>query len=113
MASVNYKLIALYACGIGTRDIQGHVHELYGIDISRDLVSAVTDSVIEEVGAWQSRPLDAIYAIVLFDALRVKVRDEGPVKNKAVYLAIGVRSSGHKDVLGMWIEQSEPSSGCA
>ena len=105
--------IGLYACGMSTQDIQGHVHELYGIDISLDLVSAVTDSVIEDVGAWQSRPLDASYTIVLFDALRVQIRDEGLVKNKAVYLAIGVRSSGQEEVLGMWIEQSEPSSGCA
>ena len=101
------KIIALYARGMSTRDIQGHVRELYGIDISPDLVSAVTDSVIEEVTAWQSRPLDASYAIVFFDALRVKIRDEGLVKNKAVYLAIGMRPSGHKEVLGMWIEQSE------
>ncbi len=101
------KIIALYARGMSTRDIQGHVRELYGIDISPDLVSAVTDSVIEEVTAWQSRPLEASYAIVFFDALRVKIRDEGLVKNKAVYLAIGIRASGHKEVLGMWIEQSE------
>ena len=101
------KIIALYARGISTRDIQAHVRELYGIEISPDLVSAVTDSVIEEVTAWQARPLEASYAIVFFDALRVKIRDEGLVKNKAVYLAIGIRASGHKEVLGLWIEQSE------
>ncbi len=101
------KIIALYARGVSTRDIQAHVRELYGIDVSADLVSAVTDSVIDEVRAWQSRPLETSYAIVFFDALRVKVRDEGLVKNKAVYLAIGVRASGHKEVLGLWIEQSE------
>jgi len=101
------KIIALYARGISTRDIQAHVRELYGIDISADLVSAVTDSVIDEVTAWQARPLEASYAIVFFDALRVKIRDEGLVKNKAVYLAIGMRASGHKEVLGLWIEQSE------
>lgn len=101
------KIIALYARGISTRDIQAHVRELYGIEISPDLVSAVTDSVIEEVSAWQARPLEASYAIVFFDALRVKIRDEGLVKNKAVYLAIGIRASGHKEVLGLWIEQSE------
>ncbi len=76
------------------RDIQGHVRELYGIEVSPDLVSAVTDSVIDEVTAWQSRPLEPTYAIVFFDALRVKIRDEGLVRNKAVYLAIGVRPSG-------------------
>jgi putative transposase len=101
------KIIALYARGMSTRDIQGHVRELYGIDISPDLVSAVTDSVIDEVSAWQARPLDSSYAIVFFDALRVKIRDEGLVKNKAVYLAIGILPSGRKQVLGLWIEQSE------
>jgi putative transposase len=101
------KIIALYARGLSTRDIQAHVRELYGVEISPDLVSAVTDSVIDEVSAWQSRPLESTYAIVFFDALRVKIRDEGWGKNKAVYLAIGMRASGHKEVLGLWIEQSE------
>jgi len=101
------KIIALYARGMSTRDIQAHVGELYGVSISPDLVSVVTDSVIDEVRAWQSRPLEPTYAIVFFDALRVKVRDEGLVRNKAVYLAIGVRCSGHKEVLGLWIEQTE------
>jgi putative transposase len=100
------KIIALYARGMSPRDIQGHVRELYGIEVSPDLVSAVTDSVIDEVSAWQSRPLESTDAIVFFDALRVKIRDEGLVRNKAVYLAIGVRPSGHKEVLGLWIEQS-------
>lgn len=101
------KIIALYARGMSTRDIQGHVRELYGIEVSPDLVSAVTDSVIDEVTAWQARPLEATYAIVFFDALRVKIRDEGLVRNKAVYLAIGVRPSGEREVLGLWIEQTE------
>ena len=101
------KIIALYARGVSTRDIQAHVRELYGIEISPDLVSAVTDAVIDEVTAWQARPLEPCYALVFFDALRVKIRDEGLVKNKAVYLAIGIRTSGHKEVLGLWIEQSE------
>ena len=101
------KIIALYARGMSTRDIQGHVRELYGIEVSPDLVSAVTDSVIDEVTTWQSRPLEPTYAIVFFDALRVKIRDEGLVRNKAVYLAIGIRPSGHKEVLGLWIEQTE------
>ena len=101
------KIIALYARGMSTRDIQAHVGELYGVTISPDLVSAVTDSVIDEVRAWQSRPLESTYAIVFFDALRVKIRDEGLVRHKAVYLAIGVRCSGHKEVLGLWIEQTE------
>jgi putative transposase len=101
------KIVALYARGMSTRDIQAHVRELYGIDVSPDLVSAVTDSVIDEVAAWQSRPLESSYAIVFFDALRVKIRDEGLVRNKAVYLAIGMRPSGQKEVLGLWIEQTE------
>jgi putative transposase len=101
------KIIALYARGMSTRDIQAHLRELYGVEISPDLVSAVTDAVLDEVTAWQNRPLEQVYAIVYFDALRVKIRDEGTVKNKAVYLAIGIRCSGHKEVLGIWIEQSE------
>lgn len=101
------KIIALYARGMSTRDIQAHVLEIYGLSISPDLVSAVTEAVHEEVNAWQSRPLESTYAIVFFDALRVKIRDEGAVRNKAVYLAIGVRCSGHKELLGLWIEQSE------
>jgi putative transposase len=101
------KIIALYARGMSTRDIQGHVRELYGIEVSPDLVSAVTDQVIDEVTAWQSRPLEASYAIVFFDALRVKIRDEGLVRNKAVYLAIGMDAAGYKHILGLWIEQTE------
>jgi putative transposase len=101
------KIIALYARGMTTRDIQAHLREIYGMDISPDLVSVVTDAVLAEVAQWQARPLEPTYAIVYFDALRVKIRDEGMVKNKAVYLAIGVRCSGHKEVLGIWIEQTE------
>ena len=101
------KIIALYARGMSTRDIQAHVEEIYGVGISPYLVSVVTDAVIDEAHAWQSRPLESTYAIVYFDALRVKIRDEGMVCNKAVYLAIGVRCSGHKEVLGLWIEQTE------
>jgi len=101
------KIISLYARGLTTREIQGHVRELYGLEISPDLVSTVTDSVIDEVKAWQNRPLEPIYALVYFDALRVKIRDEGMVRNKALYLAIGIRCSGHKEILGLWIEQTE------
>ena len=101
------KIIALYARGMTTRDIQAHLRELYGIEISPELVSAVTDAVLDEVATWQTRPLEPVYAIVFFDCLRVKIRDEGTVKNKAVYLAIGVRCSGLKEVLGIWIEQTE------
>ncbi len=101
------KIIAMYARGLSTRDIQAHIEELYGIEVSPALVSAVTDAVLEEVGAWQNRPLEPVYAVVYFDALRVKIRDEGLVRNRAVYLAMGITCSGDKDVLGLWIEQSE------
>jgi putative transposase len=101
------KVIAMYARGMSTRDIRDHIIEIYGVDISPDLVSAITDSVIDEVHSWQNRPLEETYAIVYFDALRVKIRDEGMVRNKAVYLAIGVSCDGRKDVLGLWIEQTE------
>jgi len=90
-----------------TREIQAHVRELYGVEVSPELVSKVTDAVHDEVREWQTRPLESVYAIVYFDAVRVKIRDEGLVRNKAVYLAIGVSCSGHKDVLGLWIEQTE------
>jgi len=101
------KIISMYARGMSTREIQGHLRELYGIEASPQLISTVTDAVLEEVGRWQSRPLDPTYALVFFDALRVKMRDEGTVRNKAVYLAIGVSPEGRKDVLGIWIEQTE------
>jgi putative transposase len=101
------KIVSMYARGMSTRDIQGHLRDLYGIEASPQLISTVTDAVLEEVGRWQSRPLDPMYALVFFDALRVKMRDEGTVRNKAVYLAIGVSPEGRKDVLGIWIEQTE------
>ena len=101
------KIISMYARGMSVRDIQGHLRELYGIEVSPQLISTVTDAVLEEVNRWQARPLDAMYAIVFFDALRVKMRDEGSVRNKAVYLAIGVSADGRKDVLGIWVEQTE------
>lgn len=106
-AGFDDKIIALYARGMTTREIAEHVGELYGTEMSPDLVSAVTDAVLEEVAAWQSRGLDSTYAIVFFDALRVKIRDEGLVSNRAVYLAIGIRCSGRKEILGIWIEQTE------
>jgi putative transposase len=101
------KIISMYARGMTVREIQGHLRELYGVDVSPDLISTVTDAVLEEVAEWQNRPLDALYAIVFFDALRVKIRDEGTVRNKAIYVALGMRPDGTKDVLGLWIEQTE------
>ena len=89
------------------REIQGHVAELYGTEVSPDLISRVTDAVLDEVREWQNRPLDPVYPVVFFDALRVKIRDEGLVKNKAVYVALALNPDGEKDVLGLWIEQTE------
>ena len=101
------KVISMYARGMSTREIRGHVRELYGVEVSPELVSKVTDAVLDELAAWQSRPLEPTYAIVYFDAVRVKVRDEGLVRNKAVYLAIGCTCDGFKQILGLWIEQTE------
>src|SRR3954454_9602424 len=101
------RIISLYARGLSVREIQGHLLELYGTEGSPDLISRVTDAVLDEVREWQNRPLDPVYPVVFFDALRVKIRDEGLVKNKAVYVALALNPDGEKDVLGLWIEQSE------
>jgi len=101
------KIISMYARGMSVREIRGHLEELYGLDVSADLISAVTDAVLDEVGEWQNRPLDAIYPLVFFDALRVKIRDEGFVRNKAIYIALGILPDGTKEILGLWIEQTE------
>ncbi len=101
------KIVSMYARGMSTREITGHLRDLYGIDVSPDLISAVTDAVLEEVAAWQARPLEPVYPLVFFDALRVKIRDEALVRNKAVHVALGVRADGTKEVLGLWLEQNE------
>ncbi len=101
------KIISMYARGMTVREIRGHLEELYGIDVSPDLISAVTDAVLEEVAEWQNRPLDACFPLVFFDAIRVKIRDEGFVRNKAVYIALGILADGTKEILGIWIEQTE------
>ena len=101
------KIVSMYARGMSSREIVGHLHDLYSIDVSPDLISAVTDAVLEEIAAWQARPLEAVYPLVFFDALRVKVRDEGLVRNKAVHIALGVRADGSKEILGLWLEQNE------
>jgi putative transposase len=101
------KILSLYARGLTVREIQGHLLELYGTEVSPDPISRVTDTVVEEVRAWQTRPLDPVYPVVFFDALRVKIRDEGLVKNKAVYVALALNPDGDKEVLGLWIEQTE------
>ena len=107
LAGFDEKIIALYARGMTVRDIQGHLQDLYGVEVSPDLISRATAAVMEDVIAWQSRALDAVYPIVYLDALVVKVRDQGVVRNKAVYLALGVTVRGTKEVLGLWIEQTE------
>src|SRR5579863_2840610 len=101
------KVLALYARGMSTRDIQGHLRELYGTDISADLISRVTDAVIDELRLWQLRPLEAVYPILYIDALFVSVREAGTVVKKAVYVALAVNMQGEREVLGLWIEQSE------
>lgn len=100
-------VISMYARGMTVREIQGHLQQLYGLQVSPDLISSITDEVLADVEQWQQRPLEAMYAIVYFDALRLKIRDEGSVRNKAVYLALGIRADGRKEVLGLWIEQTE------
>src|ERR671932_2138349 len=101
------KVISMYARGMSTREIVGHLRELYGIEVSPDLISVVTDAVLDEIAAWQARPLEPVYPLIFFDALRVKIREEALVRNKAVYVALGVRADGTKEILGLWIEQSE------
>lgn len=103
------KVLALYARGMSTRDIQGQLEELYGVEVSPTLISNVTDAVMEEVRAWQSRPLSAVYPILYFDALFVKTRQEGPVTTKAIYLALGINLEGEKELLGLWVAQTEGS----
>jgi putative transposase len=101
------KIIAMYARGMTVREIQGFLSEMYAVDVSPDLISSVTDAVMSEVGLWQSRPLEQMYPVVFFDALRVKIRDESVVRSKAVYLALGILPDGSKDILGIWIENTE------
>ncbi len=101
------KVLSLYARGLTVREIRGHLEELYEVTVAPDLISTVTDEVLAEVSAWQQRPLERCYPVVILDALRVKIRDEGVVRSKAVYLALGITRSGTKDVLGLWVEQTE------
>jgi transposase-like protein len=101
------KIIAMYARGMSVREIQGFIAESYGTQVSPDFISSVTDEVMAETLAWQSRPLEQMYPVVFFDALRVKIRSDGGVTNKAVYLALGIQADGQRDVLGLWIEQTE------
>jgi putative transposase len=106
-AGFDDKIVSMYARGMSVREIQGHLAQMYAVEVSPDLISRVTDAVLEEVTAWQTRPLEPVYPLVFFDALRVKIRADGVVRNKAVYLALGVQPDGTRDVLGLWIEQTE------
>ncbi len=101
------KVISMYARGMSTREIQGHLEEIYGAEVSPQLISTVTDAVSAEVAEWQSRPLEPLYPVMFFDAIRVKVRDQGTVSNKAAYLALGITPDGRKHVLGLWIDPNE------
>jgi len=101
------KVLSLYARGMTVREIQSHLEEMYGTDVSPALISSVTDAVLDEVKAWQSRPLDALYPVVYLDCIHVKVRDAGAVRAKAVYLALGINLDGEKELLGIWIAQTE------
>jgi putative transposase len=101
------KIIGMYARGMSVREIRAFLIEQYKIEVSPDFISTVTDTVIDEIKEWQNRPLEEVYAIVYLDALRVKIRDQGSVKNKAVYLALGISSDGNREILGIWIEENE------
>src|SRR5258705_6420254 len=101
------NIISLYARGLSTREIQQHLEEIYHVEVSPALISSVTDEVIDEVKVWQNRQLDEVYPIMYLDAIQFKVRDGGHVRNKAIYLAIGVTVNGLKEVLGLWIAQTE------
>lgn len=101
------KIVAMYARGMTVREIQAFLAEMYGVEVSPEFISSVTDAVMAEVTAWQARPLEAMYPVVFFDALRVKIREDAVVRNKAVYLALGVLADGTRDILGLWIENTE------
>jgi transposase-like protein len=101
------KIIAMYARGMTMREVQGFLLESYGVEVSPEFISSVTDAVMAEVGAWQARPLEPMYPVVFFDALRVKIREDAVVRNKAIYLALGVLPDGTRDILGLWIEGTE------
>ncbi|MDM0116722.1 IS256 family transposase [Variovorax sp. J22R133] len=101
------KIVAMYARGMTMREIQGFLQESYGVEVSPEFISSVTDAVMAEVGAWQARPLEPMYPVVFFDALRVKIKEDAVVRNKAIYLALGVLPDGTRDILGLWIEGTE------
>ncbi len=101
------KIIALYSRGLSTRDIEAYLRDLYGVEVGRDLISRVTDAVMDDARAWASRPLDDVYPIVFLDCLVLKIREGGSVQRRACYLALGVNMEGERDVLGMWFQETE------
>jgi putative transposase len=101
------KIISMYARGMSVRDIRAHLEEIYGVEVSPDLISRVTDAVVDEMRVWQARPLEPVYLVVYLDALVLKIRDKGVVRNKSVYIAVGLGPDGRKDVLGLWIQNTE------
>jgi putative transposase len=107
LEGINGQIISLYARGLSVRDVQAHLHQIYQVEVSPELISRVTNAVLEDVLAWRSRPLEPVYPVVFLDALRVKIRHEGVVRNKAIYVALGLKMTGEKEVLGLWVEQTE------
>ena len=103
------KIVAMYARGMTVREVQGFLAEQYGVEVSPEFISSVTDAVMAEVTAWQARPLEPMYPVVFFDALRVKIREDAVVRNKAIYLALGVLADGTRDILGLWIPRKNES----
>ena len=101
------KILALYAPGMSTGDISAHLEEIYGVDVGRDLISRVTDAVMDDARAWQTRPLDDVYPVVFLDALVLKIRDGGAVQRRACYLAMAINMDGDREVLGMWFQATE------
>jgi len=109
LAGLDDKILGLYAGGMTVRDISAHLAELYGVDVGRDTISRVTDAVLEDIAAWRTRPLEAVYPVVYFDAMFVKVREDRSVQNRACYLAVGVTCDGDREVLGIWWQETEGS----
>ena len=103
LAGMDDKILSMYALGMSTGDIRHHLKTLYEVEVSRSLISTITDRVIEDIQAWQTRPLERVYPIVFLDATFIKIREDGTVKNRAIYVAIGIGLDGKKDILGLWV----------
>jgi putative transposase len=101
------KILALYSCGLSTRDIEAHLEEIYGVKVGRELISKVTDAVMDDARAWVARPLEDVYPVIFLDALVLKIREGGTVQRRACYLALGITLEGDRDVLGLWFQETE------